>query len=260
MRTVIVIPSRLGSVRLPGKPLLRIGGEPMVVRVWRRCLLVPGVERVLVATDDEGIRNVVVRAGGEAVMTSPSHESGTDRVAEAVMNVECDIVVNVQGDEPFVDPAAIMKAADLLKGGMAPPVGTLACAVRSVEELTDPAVVKVVLGEDGCALYFSRLPIPYRQELWDGDGDGWKLSPTALAADGVEGYLRHVGVYAFTKSFLERYSGMEATAAERSEKLEQLRILERGERIGVAVTEYCGHGVDTEAGLECARRRAEEEG
>jgi 3-deoxy-manno-octulosonate cytidylyltransferase (CMP-KDO synthetase) len=259
MRTVIAIPARFGSVRLPGKPLLPIGGEPMVVRVWRRCLLVPGVERVLVATDDERIRAVVVQAGGEAVMTSSSHESGTDRVAEAVREVECDVVINVQGDEPFVEPEAIMKAANLLEDRMSPPVGTLACAVRSAEELTDPAVVKVVVGEDGHALYFSRLPIPFRQELWVNRGQGWKLSATASAAE-IEGYYRHVGVYAFRRDFLQEYSGMETTAAERSEKLEQLRILERGEQIGVAVTDYCGRGVDTEEGLEYARRRAEEEG
>jgi 3-deoxy-manno-octulosonate cytidylyltransferase (CMP-KDO synthetase) len=231
----------------------------MVVRVWRRCLLVPGVERVLVATDDERIRDVVVKSGGEAVMTSPLHESGTDRVAEAVRDVTCDVVINVQGDEPFVESEAIQKAAALLEDRLSPPVGTLACAVSKAEELTDPAVVKVVVGEDGNALYFSRLPIPYRQELWDSGRQGWKLSATASAAE-IEGYYRHVGVYAFRKDFLKAYSGMETTAAERSEKLEQLRILERGERIGVAVTDYCGYGVDTEEGLEYARRRAEEEG
>ena len=237
-KTVIVIPARYGSVRLPGKPLLPIGGEPMVVRVWRKCRLVSGVDRVLVATDDERIRDAVRSAGGEAVMTSASHSSGTDRVAEAVKDMKCNAVVNVQGDEPFIEPGAIARAIDLLRPEHAPPVGTLACPVGSADELTDPAVVKVVIGQDGSALYFSRLPIPYRQELWDDGGQGWKLSAAARDAGEIQGYLRHVGVYAFRKSFLQKYSGMEATAAERSEKLEQLRILERGERIGVAVTEY----------------------
>ncbi len=257
--TVIVIPARFGSVRLPGKPLLLIGGEPMVVRVWRRCRLASDVERVLVATDDERIRDAVRRAGGEAVMTSGSHCSGTDRVAEAVEDMECDVVVNVQGDEPFIEPGAIAKAVDLLRGGNAPPVGTLACPVKSAEELVDPAVVKVVIGQDGNALYFSRLPIPYRSDLWESGRRGWNLSAKALAGGGPGRYYRHVGVYAFRPRFLREYSAMEPTPAEESEKLEQLRILERGERIGVAVTGYCGYGVDTEEGLEIARRRAGEE-
>ena len=259
-KTVIVIPARYGSVRLPGKPLLPIGGEPMVVRVWRKCLQVPDVERVLVATDDERIRDAVAGAGGEAVMTSASHSSGTDRVAEVVKGMECGVVVNVQGDEPFIEPRAIAEAVALLKEGNGPPVGTLACPVRSAEELTDPAVVKVVIGQDGSALYFSRLPIPYRNDLWESGGRGWNLSPKAFSLGELRGYYRHVGVYAFKPHFLQEYSAMEPTPAEQREKLEQLRILERGERIGVAVTEYCGYGVDTEEGLESARRRAEEEG
>jgi 3-deoxy-manno-octulosonate cytidylyltransferase (CMP-KDO synthetase) len=166
-KTVIVIPARYGSTRLPGKAMLPIGGEPMVVRVWRKCCLAKDVERVLVATDDERIRDAVRGAGGEAVMTSASHVSGTDRVAEAVKDMECDAVVNVQGDEPFIEPGAIAKAVDLLRRENAPPAGTLACPVRSIEELVDPSVVKVVIGQDGNALYFSRLPVPYRGELWE---------------------------------------------------------------------------------------------
>lgn len=258
-KTVIVIPARYGSTRLPGKALLPIGGEPMVVRVWRKCRLAKDVDRVLVATDDERIRDAIRGAGGDAVMTSASHNSGTDRVAEAVKDMKCDAVVNVQGDEPFIEPGAITKAVDLLRRENAPPAGTLACPVRTIEDLVDPSVVKVVIGQGGDALYFSRLPVPYRSELWESGRRGWVPSAKALAGGDLAGYYRHVGVYAFRPRFLQEYSAMEPTPAEEEEKLEQLRILERGERIGVAVTGYCGYGVDTEEGLEVARRRAEEE-
>lgn len=257
--TIVVIPARHGSERLPGKPLLRIGGEPMIVRVWRRCSRVTGTERVVVATDDERIRAAVADAGGEAVMTSASHQSGTDRVAAVVRDLKCEVVVNVQGDEPFIEPAAVEMTADLVRGEDAPPVGTLACPVASLEELADPAVVKVVISEGGEAVYFSRLPVPFVSELWDADGRELRLSQDVSWEEVRGRYYRHVGIYAFKPAYLQEFAARATAPAERAEGLEQLRILETGGRIGVAVSAYCGQGVDTAEGLEKARRRAEVE-
>lgn len=232
----------------------------MIVRVWRRCSLVASADRVVVATDDERIREAVVMAGGEAVLTSKSHGSGTDRVAEVVRDMTDEVVVNVQGDEPFIEPQAIERAASLVRGEGAPPVGTLACPVRNLEDLADPAVVKVVISRRGEAIYFSRLPVPYSGHLWSADGEGWRLKERGKRPDVKGLYYRHVGVYAFRPGFLKEFSSKAPTAAECAERLEQLRILEEGWRIAVAVSDYEGHGVDTENGLAEARRRAEVEG
>ncbi len=254
MRVVAVIPARLGSTRLPGKALADIGGEPMVVRVWRRASAVRGIGRLLVATDAEQIRDAVRAAGGEAVLTSPAHPSGTDRVAEAVRGFDADLVVNLQGDEPFLEPAAVEALVAAFAAGATAEAGTIATPLRDPAGIHDPSTVKVVVGADGHALYFSRSPIPWRAGIWSVAADGSRVP--ASPPPSPEGYLRHVGIYAYRTGLLERLGALEPTPAERAEGLEQLRLLEHGVRMLVVVAPWDGISVDTPGDLERARRRA----
>jgi 3-deoxy-manno-octulosonate cytidylyltransferase (CMP-KDO synthetase) len=254
VRVVVAIPARMGSTRLPGKALAEIGGEPMVVRVWRCCLRAPGVDRVVVATDDERIRGALRAAGGDAILTSPAHTSGTDRIAEAVRGVPCDLVVNVQGDEPFLEPALIGEVA-AAAGEAGVEAATAATPVRRAGDLYDPSVVKVLVGQDGNAVYFSRFAVPFRAELWDTGAGGWR--PRAPLEPPPAGYLRHIGIYAYRRGFLQRFTSLAPTPGEQAEHLEQLRILEHGHRIRVVTTAWEPLSVDTPEDLERARRRAE---
>jgi len=250
----VVIPARFASTRLPGKPLLDIGGVPMIQRVVARACASSAAD-VLVATDDERIAAVVAdpRAPGRriAVMTDPGLPSGTDRVAavaEARGWSDETIVVNVQGDEPFLPPQLIDQVADLLARDPAAAIATLAAPVESLADFLDPNVVKVVVARDGAALYFSRAPIP-----WSRDGSASGLAGQREFGDA----LRHVGLYAYRVGALRRITAMPASRYERREKLEQLRALESGLRIVVAnCVEPPGPGVDTEADLQRARARA----
>jgi len=253
MRVLIAIPARYGSTRLPAKALAAIGGEPMVVRVWRRCSRVPGVARTLVATDDERIRAAVVQAGGDAVMTAATHRSGTDRIAEALRGEVCDLVVNVQGDEPFIEAAPLQALLAAFAGKAPPEAATLAAPIRDVGELRNPSVVKVLVGLDGYAVCFSRHPIPWREDL---AACGGGPPGTGGGAGDTSGYLRHVGVYAYRPAFLQRFAALAPTFGERCERLEQLRLLEHGHRIAVVVTDWEGLAVDTPADLARARERA----
>lgn len=253
MRVVVAIPARHGSTRLPGKALALIGGEPMVVRVWRRCREVRGVARLLVATDDGRIAAAVAAAGGEAVLTAATHASGTDRIAEAVRGERCDLVVNVQGDEPFLEPAAVEALVEACRADPECEAATLATPLRDADDLYRPAVVKVLAGVDGRAVSFSRHPIPWREGLWEVAEDGWRRPRTAVP---LEGYLRHVGTYAYRADFLQRLTRLAPTPGELAERLEQLRILEHGHRIRVVVTAWDALAVDTPEDLAAARRRA----
>lgn len=254
MRVIIAIPARYGSTRLHAKALADIGGEPMVVRVWRLCCRVRGVARVLVATDDERIRNAVQGAGGESVLTAAHHPSGTDRVAAALRGEVCDLVVNVQGDEPFLDPAAVEALIETFTDEAAPEVATLATPLQCREELADPATVKVLRDRHGNAVYFSRCPIPFREAHWEIAGGTWRLREDS--GPGGDGYLKHVGVYAYRPAFLQHLTTLEESPAERAERLEQLRILENGHRLRVVVAPWDSLSVDTPADLERARQRA----
>lgn len=247
MRVIIAIPARIGSTRLPSKALAQICGEPMVVRVWRRCCAVRGPDAVLVATDDERILAAVRAAGGQAVLTSAGHASGTDRIAEAVRGESCDLVVNVQGDEPFVESAPLEALIGVFDAPRPPAAATLATPVRDANDLLNPAVVKVLVGSDGYAVYFSRQPIPWQQS-------------EPGAAPQASGYLRHIGVYAYQPGFLQLFTTLRPGFGERSERLEQLRILEHGHRIRVVLTPWEPLAVDTAADLERARIRAAAEG
>lgn len=233
MRNVVIIPARFASERLPGKPLVDIGGKPMIVRVLEKALLAQGVERALVATDDERIFQAVRAAGGEALMTPADCASGSDRCAAAARQLgELDVVVNVQGDEPLLDPRAI---EELLRGFDDPAV-ELATLARELEprELENPNVVKVVRDLRGDALYFSRAAIPFIR------GEGARP-------------LAHVGIYGFRAAFLQKFTGLAPTPLEQTEKLEQLRALEHGHRIRVLDTSYRSIGVDTPEDLERVR-------
>jgi 3-deoxy-manno-octulosonate cytidylyltransferase (CMP-KDO synthetase) len=257
VNVVIAIPARIGSTRLPEKALADICGEPMVVRVWRRCAGALGGAGVLVATDDERIRDVVRAAGGAAVLTAPSHRSGTDRIAEAVRGEQCDLVINVQGDEPFVEAAPLEALVAAFAAGLPLQAATLATPIRHAAELFNPAVVKVLVGRDGYAVYFSRHPIPWSEGLHLPESG----SPPVLSADAIDtsGYLRHLGIYAYRPEFLQRFTKLEPGWGERSERLEQLRILEHGHRIRVVVTPWESLAVDTPEDLERARARASRE-
>lgn len=228
-RVVAVIPARHASTRFPGKPLAPLLGRPMVLWVLERARLVPGVDDVLVATEDPRIASVVRSAGGEAILTSPDCATGSDRVWEAVKGRPCDIVLNLQGDEPALDPLAVGELVALMRADPGLPMGTLASRLTDPAAHADPNVVKVVLGEGGRCLYFSRSPVPYLR--------GAPLSEAPV--------YRHVGVYAFRKAFLETFTGWPQGALERAESLEQLRALERGVALRASVVSWAPVAVDT---------------
>lgn len=231
-RLAIVIPARYASTRLPGKPLADILGKPMVQHVVERALEVPGVDTVVVATDDERVLDAVRGFGGRCVMTSPAHPSGTDRLAEVMQTVDADIYINLQGDEPLVRPGDIALLAEGMRADSSVQVGTL-CHAIDAQEARNPNTVKVVLAANGDALYFSRAAIPFARD------------------DAPARYLKHVGVYAYRREVLAAYSALPAAMLEQAEKLEQLRLLAAGLRIRAFQVAPSGPGVDTP---ECLAR------
>jgi len=241
MRAVIVIPARMGSTRFPGKVLADLAGKPLIQHVYERARQARGADDVIVATDSAEVSGAVASFGGRAVMTSPSHASGTDRIAEAASGLDCDIIVNVQGDEPLIEPSTIEAAMGLLDDSSAD-MGTAAVRIRTDEAALDPNSVKVVFGHDGFALYFSRSPIPYHRDIWKGHAG-------VTAGRGVRLY-KHIGIYSYRKEALMRLSELPPTELEMTERLEQLRALESGMRIKVAVVDSDTLGVDTPEDLE----------
>lgn len=239
----IVIPARYGASRLPGKPLLPIAGKPMIVHVCERALDSDASE-VVVATDDERIAEAVAGVGVTAVMTRREHRSGTERIAE-VADIrgwsDSELIVNLQGDEPLMQPECIRQLAFALAGQAEAEVATLASPMDKRSDVFNPNAVKVVLDKRGHALYFSRAPIPWHRDSFSG-------TDSALPA-GLH-YLRHIGIYAYSAGFLRRYIGWSPSPLEAIESLEQLRILWNGERILVLSVEQAPEaGVDTEADL-----------
>lgn len=239
LRTIIFIPARLKATRLPDKPLADIHGEPMIVHVWRRAKAAE-CGRVVVATDSAAIAAVVRAAGGEAVMTRPDHASGSDRIYEALNRIDPDadaeVVVNLQGDLPTLDPALVQRCIAPL-AGRGPDIATLCAEIRDAAERDNPNVVKVVgtpLPTEGRlrALYFTRATAPY------GEGP----------------LYHHIGIYAYRRAALERFVSLEPSGLELRERLEQLRALEDGLRIDVSIVDTVPLGVDTPADLERARR------
>lgn len=244
MTTLAVIPARLGATRLPRKPLRLLGGAPLIVRVWERLAALALADRIVVATDSDDVARAARGAGAECHLTDPRHPSGTDRVAEVARHPEFaryDVIVNVQGDEPFLSAEATRGAIGLVASG-AYPLGT--AAVPAPPTVLDaPEVVKVVRADDGRALYFSRAGIPF---LRDG----------ADRAERDAIILQHVGIYAYTRSALARWVALPPHPLERIERLEQLRPLAAGIAMGVAVLdEAAPRGIDTEEDLRLANDR-----
>lgn len=249
MSVVAIIPVRYGSTRFPGKPLATIGGKPMVQHVYENVSRTPGLDRVLVATDDRRILATVKDFGGEVVLTSRSHPSGTDRLAEVARKIKAEWVVNVQGDLPFVQPQTILRTLRPLCRDRTISMGTARTPIYQKEEWLNPNVVKVVTDARGFALYFSRAPIPYIREP---SGDANCFLPTA-DSQGVKIWgHRHVGVYVFRRDFLLKFSRLRPTPLEGSEGLEQLRALSYGYRIRVADVEEPSVEVDTPEDLKKA--------
>ena len=245
---VVAIPARYAASRLPGKPLRLIGREPLVLHVARRALAA-GARDVWVAADDDRIAQALAHSGVRIAMTSPDHASGTDRLAECARIAgwsDDTIVVNLQGDEPFAPAAGIRAAAETLAKSGAE-MATLAAPIEDVETLFDPSAVKLVRADDGSALYFSRAPIPWPR-------DAFMQDRTAMPAGGH--WLRHIGIYAYRAGFLQRFAALPPGRLERIESLEQLRVLEAGFRIAVALTpEPFPPGVDTPEDLARAEAR-----
>jgi 3-deoxy-manno-octulosonate cytidylyltransferase (CMP-KDO synthetase) len=243
MRTLAVIPARLGATRLPRKPLRILAGLPLVIRVWERVLSLDVVDRCLIATDSDEVAEIVNEYGAEVVMTSDEHRSGTDRIAEVALRREYadyDVIVNVQGDEPFVPRSAITGAVRLVTDGRFS-LGTAAVRAEA-SVLRDPNIVKVVAAHDGRALYFSRAPIPYLRDAED--------APVQRPL-----IWQHIGVYAYTSIALQNWVSLPATPLEEIERLEQLRPLVAGIPMGVSLTEETViPGIDTEEDLERANR------
>ena len=248
MKFTVVIPARYASTRFPGKPLADIGGRPMVVRVAERASR-SGAAQVVVATDDRRILEAVEAHGHCALMTRGDHPSGTDRIAEVAAKLRLasgHIVVNVQGDEPLIAPALIRRVAENLAAHREAAIATAACRIRDARDMANPNVVKVVLDDNGLALYFSRAPIPWARDAF---AKGIRALPPSLPV------LRHLGIYAYRCSFLKAYSRLRPAAAEQFEALEQLRALVHGYRISVAITASAPHpGVDTPQDLLRLRR------
>jgi 3-deoxy-manno-octulosonate cytidylyltransferase (CMP-KDO synthetase) len=248
MSFTVVIPARFNSSRLPGKPLADIHGKPMIQHVYERALK-SGAAEVIVATDDDRVMAVIKEFGGRVMRTSADHQSGTERLAEVVERLalsEDQVVVNVQGDEPFIPPEIIFQVAENLASQRIAPMATLAVPLKDANELFNPNAVKVVTDARNYALYFSRAAIPWDRERFSANRDEVDL------LGGL--YRRHIGIYAYRAGFIERYAEWEASPLEQLESLEQLRVLWYGERIHVAEALFDPPaGIDTPEDLERAR-------
>ena len=228
MKVLCVIPARYASTRLPGKPLSMIAGNPMIQHVYERACQAQLPDEVVVATDNELVEKAVLDFGGKAVMTSPDHPSGTDRLAEvALMYPDVDVIVNVQGDEPMIPPEVIDRLAEAFNSDADLNMATMK-VVMDEEDYENPAAVKVVTDQQGYALYFSRSLMPYPRNK----PEGFKV-------------FKHVGIYAYRRNFLLKYAALAPTPLEKTESLEQLRALENGYKIKVLESDFQGIGVDT---------------
>jgi 3-deoxy-manno-octulosonate cytidylyltransferase (CMP-KDO synthetase) len=235
-RVIAVIPARYASTRLPAKILADIHGKPMIQWVYERVMAAKGVDEVCIATDDDRIAKAVQGFGGRVIMTSPEIQSGTDRVAAVADQVAGDIFVNVQGDEPMMDPRAIEKAVELVRSGRFK-MSTVMTPLRSEQELNDPSVVKVIADRMDRAIYFSRHPIPYSRGARPKDGEAFVGR-------------RHVGLYVYDRATLMRFRSLPPSVLEKAEVLEQLRAMADGIAIGISEVDFTAIGVDTPEDLE----------
>lgn len=246
MKTIVIIPARLNSSRLPNKVILDICGKPMIQHVYESAKKAKNISEVYIATDSEKVKLICEKFTSHIIMTSEKHESGTDRVAEAVADIDCENIINVQGDEPLISPELISRLADSLElketnmsSAMHP--------IKTVLDLKSNNSVKVIVDNNLNALYFSRSIIPYNRDELDTLLNQSKTIPSSLK------FFKHIGIYGYKKEFLKKYSLMRQTYLEKSEKLEQLRVLENGYKIKMIETDYEPIGVDVQEDLEKVR-------
>lgn len=244
MRVTAVIPARYASTRFPGKPLVDLCGKPMIQWVYEQTARCVAVNRVIVATDDERIATAVRTFGGEVMMTRADHATGTDRLAEVAAKIESALIVNVQGDEPLINPRMIEQALEPMRRNPGVPMGTLKSRILTVAEYLSPNVVKVVTDRNDYALYFSRASLPFGRDV---------IAQLDTRFSEIEAY-KHIGLYVYRRDFLLTYHKLAPTPLEQQEKLEQLRALENGFRIKVAETKLTSIGVDTPEDLEQVRQ------
>ena len=239
MKVIAVIPARYASTRFPAKLMQDLGGKTVITRTYEAAINTNLFDDVFVVTDSDLIFNEIVSQGGKAIMSLKEHESGSDRIAEAVANLEVDIVINIQGDEPFIDKDSLEKLIQVYKNDSKGEVdlASLMREIKAIQDLDNPNNVKVVVDQSGFALYFSRSVIPYPREI----------------NVGVR-FMQHIGIYAFRKQALMDFYNLPMKSLEASEKLEQLRYLEFGKRIKMVETNHVGIGIDTPEDLEKARR------
>jgi len=238
LKIIGVIPARYSSTRFPGKVLTPICGKPMVQWVHERALKATKLSDLFIATDDEHVKAKVLEFGGKVIMTSSKHASGTDRVAEAVAEIDANVVVNIQGDEPLITPEAIDEVVEPFFNDEQVQMTTLCRLADNIDEIFDPNTVRVVFDQNYNALYFSRSSIPFNREM---DKDSWLDDAN---------YYQHIGVYAYKKSFLQKLAKLSQTPLEKIEKLEQLRVLESGYKIRVVETQYSPICVDVPEDVE----------
>ena len=232
-KTIVVIPARYGSTRFEAKVLAKDSGKFLVQHTYEQALCAKSVDEVLIATDSDIVRDACETFGARCIMTSPAHQSGTDRIAEAVKDIPADVIINLQADEPEIEPAYIDDLAGLLAGDPAADIATLVAEFEDPTQIADPNIVKVVTDTNGRAIYFSRSVIPY-------DRSAGGIGPT-------DGYLRHLGIYAFRSQALLRFTALEQSRLEKTEKLEQLRAIENGMTIVTGKVDRVWDGIDTAA-------------
>ncbi|MBB5396038.1 3-deoxy-manno-octulosonate cytidylyltransferase [Mucilaginibacter sp. AK015] len=244
MKAIIVIPARLRSTRLPRKVLLDLGGKPVIQRVYEACLKATLHHQIWIAADSDEVFNVCRAFTANVIMTREDHQSGTDRIAEVIEKIACDVVVNVQGDEPFVDAGIIDRLITELQQSEAP-MASVCAPVQNIDELNNPNLVKVITDVNHDAIYFSRYPIPFSR-----DGE---ISDTSV-------YKKHMGIYAYQAAFLKEFVTMPVSFLENTEKLEQLRAIENGYKIKMIEVKGIEKGIDTPEDLELALKKIKENG
>lgn len=252
IKVLAVIPARYSSTRLPGKPLALINDKPMIQWVYESAKKCPFIDRVIVATDDVRIFDIVKNFGGEAMMTSPNHKSGSDRVAEVAKKVSSDIVINVQGDEPMITPKILSKIIQEFYKDKYVNVVTPICKLEYISELFNPNFVKVVVDKNGFAMYFSRSIIPFIRDNFDLQKQNFVIKDNNFIDKGI--FFRHIGIYGYRRNFLFKFLSLPQGKLEKLEKLEQLRILEHGYKIKTILVEDSPVSVDTSEDLERVRR------
>jgi 3-deoxy-manno-octulosonate cytidylyltransferase (CMP-KDO synthetase) len=240
MKTVCVIPARYASTRFPGKVLADLWGKPVIRHIYERVRKARAIDGVWVATDDRRVMEAVRAFGGNAVLTSKKHQSGTDRIAEAIKDIKADLIINVQGDEPLISPAIIDRLALHMARNPGIMMGTLCTRIINKNEIDNPNVVKVIMDRHGTALYFSRWPIPYKRD---------RDRKTNVI------YNKHIGIYGYRREFLLQFVHWPVSTLEKAEKLEQLRALENGYPITVLTVSYQGVGIDTFKDLVSVRKK-----